>query len=224
MENYYSNSLSASRLQQCYDVAPDRITQFLEAEINFVLEKINGNCSILDLGCGYGRVSIRLADKAEKVVGIDISEDNIKLAKEFCIDKKNCKFFTMDAADLKFEDNIFDMVICVQNGISAFKVPSYKLLEEADRVCKKGGVILFSSYSEKIWKERVEWFEIQAGHGLIGEIDYNQTKNGNIVCKDGFKATTYTKEDFMELASKFNITANVYEIDNSSLFCEMKKV
>ncbi len=221
MTNYYSKSLNANSLQKCYEVAPTRVAQFLEAEITFVLTKIKPNDIVLDLGCGYGRVSIRLLEKAKKVVGIDISKDNIQLANELVGNNEHCDFYTMDAAKLKFDDNTFDKVICVQNGISAFKVNPLKLVEESIRVAKKGGTILFSSYSEKFWDERLQWFQIQAYHKLIGEIDYNLTKNGVISCKDGFTAITYSAEEFLELASNFNVKATIYEVDNSSVFCEM---
>src|SRR5947209_3540059 len=45
-------------------------------------------------------------------------------------------------------------------------------------------------YTPQFWEHRLEWFEIQAAHHLIGEIDYQTTGNGTIVCKDGFRATT----------------------------------
>jgi hypothetical protein len=35
--------------------------------------------------------------------------------------------------------------------------------------------MLFSTYCERFWEERLKWFEIQAQHGLIGEIDYHAT-------------------------------------------------
>jgi len=193
----------------------------IEAEILHVLSKVNRSTSLLDLGCGYGRVAVRLSDKAGKVTGIDISEDNIELAKEICSERSNMEFHVMDAADLKFYDDFFDLVICIQNGISAFKSDPEKLISEAVRVTKNGGSVLFSSYSEKIWETRLEWFRIQADLGLIGEIDHTKTKNGNIVCKDGFTATTYTGKDFMDLASKLDLKAKVYEVDESSVFCEI---
>ncbi len=221
MEEYYSRSLNSARLVKCYEVSTPRIKQFLEAEILHVVDNVRERSSVLDLGCGYGRVAVRLADKAGKVTGIDISEDNIELAGEICRGRSNIEFLVMDAADLKFKDDIFDLVICVQNGISAFKSDPEKLISEAVRVTRSGGSILFSSYSEKIWDARLEWFGIQADLGLIGKIDHEKTGNGNIVCEDGFTATTYTEEDFMELASSLNLQAKVYEVDESSVFCEI---
>ncbi|NHZ85625.1 MAG: methyltransferase domain-containing protein [Planctomycetia bacterium] len=221
MTNYYSNLLNSNKLQRCYEIAPVRVKQFLKAEIDFMLNKINRNDIVLDLGCGYGRVAIRLLEKAKKVVGIDISKDNIQAAKKIAGNNENCEFYTMDAVDLKFDDNSFDTVICVQNGISAFNVNPVKLINESIRVIKKGGTVLFSSYSENFWDHRLKWFQIQAEHGLIGEIDYSLTKNGVIVCKDGFRATTYSGKDFLELASHFNSQTTIHEIDNSSVFCEM---
>ena len=221
MTNYYSNLLNSNNLQRCYEIAPKRVKQFLEAEIVFVLNKTSQNDIVLDLGCGYGRVAIRLLEKAKKVVGIDISKDNIYLTKEIVGIKENCEFYTMDAIDLKFADNIFDMVICVQNGISAFKVDPLRLFKESIRVTSKGGTVLFSTYSENFWDNRLKWFQIQAEHKLIGEIDYKQTKNGVIVCKDGFRAITYSEQELIEFASHFNVQITIHEIDNSCVFCEM---
>ncbi len=221
MTNYYTYLLNSNKLQRCYEIAPARVKQFLEAEITFVMNKISQNDVVLDLGCGYGRVAIRLLEKAKKVIGIDISKDNIQLATKNIGNNENCEFYTMDAIDLKFDNNFFDMVICVQNGISAFKINPLRLIKESIRVTRKEGSVLFSTYSDKFWDNRIKWFQIQADHGLIGEIDYKLTKNGVIICKDGFKATTYSEQEFFELASHFDVQTTIHEIDNSSLFCEM---
>jgi len=222
MQNYYSENLNALNLKKCYEVAPARVRQFLEAEIAFVLSRIQQNDSVLDLGCGYGRVAVRLVEVARQVTGIDISPDNIKLAKEM-YNNDSLRFYEMNAIDLSFEEGRFDLTICIQNGISAFKVNPAALVKEALRVTRKGGMMLFSSYSGKFWEERLKWFEIQSDNQLIGEIDHEQTKNGTIVCKDGFRATTFSEQDFLKLASGFNVAAQVFEIDNSSVFCEMIK-
>jgi 2-polyprenyl-6-hydroxyphenyl methylase/3-demethylubiquinone-9 3-methyltransferase len=207
---------------RCYEIAPPRIQQFLEAEIGFVLEKISEHDNVLDLGCGYGRVSVRLISKAKEVAGIDISKENIILAKKmFSI--KGLRFYEMDANDLIFEKGCFDVTLCLQNGISAFKIDPLRLVSEALRVTKKGGRALFSTYSSKIWDERLKWFRIQSEAGLIGEIDDERTGNGVIICKDGFKAITYSEDDFMNLASHFPVVATVYEVDDSCLFCEIIK-
>lgn len=222
MTNYYSEKLNTSFLQRCYETAPERVKQFLEAEIKFILSKVNFNDIALDLGCGYGRVSVRLLEKAKKVYGIDISGKNIDLAKRL-FQNDALFFLEMNAISLDFPNDFFDLTLCIQNGISAFKVDPEKLLAESLRVTKSGGKILFSTYSSKFWSERLKWFELQANQGLIGEIDYNLTKDGTIVCKDGFRAITFSEKDFVSLASTFNIQGNFYEVDDSTLFFEIVK-
>ena len=68
----------------------------------------------------------------------------------------------------------------------------------------------------------MNWFQLQAKYGLIGEIDYKKTHDGIIICKDGFTASTISPEEFLTLTSHFNIDSDIVEIDNSSLFCEIK--
>ncbi|MFQ6115985.1 MAG: class I SAM-dependent methyltransferase [bacterium] len=208
-------------MQQCYDIAPPKVKRYLETEIEFVMDRIKPHDSVLELGCGYGRVLQKLVEKAKTVVGIDTSHDSLLLAQEMNVGNRCYHLFEMNAVALGFRDQQFDRVICIQNGISAFKVDQRKLIEESIRVTALGGTVLLSSYSERFWEERLEWFKIQSEHGLIGEIDYEATGNGVIVCKDGFRATTVGPDDFISLASNFESVAKITEVDGSSVFCEL---
>ena len=81
---------------------------------------------------------------------------------------------------------------------------------------------MFSTYSESFWDYRLEWFQKQSEEGLVGEIDWDQTKPGMIVCKDGFSAKTFTRDDFMRLRDDLHLSATVKEVDASSLFFEVR--
>ena len=221
-QDYYSKKLSAFRLKQCYDIAPPRIQQYLDAEIHFVLENINPIDTVLELGCGYGRVLAKLARNTKYLYGIDTSEESLKHAQEYLTDFPNIFLHNMDVASLNFQKQMFDVVFAIQNGISAFQVSPHKLVRESIRVTKSGGRILLSSYSEKFWEARLDWFIKQSKGGLLGEIDYKKTKNGVIVCKDGFIAKTFTPEDFLRLTSDMGLKAIIKEVDESSIFCVIK--
>jgi 2-polyprenyl-6-hydroxyphenyl methylase/3-demethylubiquinone-9 3-methyltransferase len=221
--DYYSEKLSSNRLKRCYDIASERIKQYLEAEIQYVLEYITYESIVLELGCGYGRVLKYLAEKVEDVYGIDVSSESLSFAREYLKDYSNINLYQMDAESLTFSSNSFDVVIGIQNSISAFKVEPIKLIAESLRVTKPNGKLILSSYSEKIWEARLEWFVQQANKGLLGEIDLEKSKDGTIICKDGFKATTFSRNDFQELIDKLDLDAEIIEIDNSSLFCVITK-
>lgn len=219
---YYAERLSAERLRKCYEVAPPRVRQYLDAEIHHVLTGIRPSDVVLELGCGYGRVLERLVGKAGIVVGIDNSASSIQLARETLGAPTKCRLLVMDAASLAFQCDVFDVVVCVQNGISAFKVDPRRLIETSMQVTKPGGFVLLSSYSEAFWEARLQWFELQAERGLIGEIDHQRTGDGVIICKDGFRATTFTPGRFATLCSSIGVGFQLVEVDHSSLFCEIQ--
>jgi ubiquinone/menaquinone biosynthesis C-methylase UbiE len=221
MPGYYSERLSGERLRACYDLAPPRTKAYLEAEIEFVLQKTSSSMAVLELGCGYGRVLRRLVTRVRTVAGIDTSFPSLRMAVDFVGRERSLRLAAMDAARLAFSDHSFDLTICIQNGISAFGVDQQQLVGEAARVTRPGGVVLFSSYSERFWEERLKWFEVQAEHGLIGKIDYRATGNGIIVCHDGFRATTVNAEGFKSLAAALGLATSIIEVNGSSLFCEI---
>ena len=221
VKDYYSRKLSAERLKRCYDVAPERVRRYLEAEIEFVLERMQPSSSVLELGCGYGRVLERLARKTSSVFGIDTSHESLQMARETPPVAAGWYLAQMNAARLGFRRRSFDTVICIQNGLSAFKVDQRELIEEAIRVTRPGGNVLFSSYAERFWEDRLEWFRAQSECGLVGEIDFEATGDGVIVCRDGFKATTVGLDDFVILTSGLDVATRITEVDDSSIFCEM---
>ncbi len=221
MSDYYSDKLSAERLVRVYEIAPPRVQRYLEAEVEHVMQKITSDNTVLELGCGYGRILPRLARKSNSVIGIDTSVASLKLAQEKLKGTSNCHLLNMDAIQLAFADKVFDAVVCIQNGISAFHVDQRDLIRESSRVTRSGGIVLFSSYSDKFWNARLEWFRLQSEAGLLGEIDPEKTGNGVIVCKDGFTATTVGPEEFLSYVERIDADTRIVEVDESSLFCEI---
>lgn len=219
MGGYYEDRLAGERLRECYDLATPGIRRYLEAEIAFVSVSVRGAGRTLELGCGYGRVLREVSTAVTQIVGCDISRTSLKLADAYLEGVTNCNLVRSDATRLPFRSGAFDAVLCIQNGISAFAVDRRRLVEEAVRVTRPGGSLLFSSYSPRIWEDRLEWFRLQARAGLLGEIDEAETGNGTIVCKDGFRATTVDGEEFRRLFVERDMRVSIQEVDGSSLFC-----
>ena len=220
VSEYYSKKLYAERLKQCYELAPPRTQQYLRAEVQHILNYITPHSRVLELGCGFGRVLAPMMDKCSHLVGIDISRENLSYAQSANA-TSNLALALMNAQTLAFADGSFDVVVCIQNGISAFKLPPHTVIQEAVRVAASGGVCLFSSYSERFWDTRLEWFKVQSEAGLIGPIDWEHTKDGTIVCTDGFRAKTLTRSDFAQTVDLLGLDARIQEIDESSIFCEI---
>ena len=223
MKGYYQEKLASEKLLKVYEIAPPRVRQYLNSELDFVLEKISKDDVVLDLGCGYGRIIPELARRAKFVVGIDMSFASLILGKQILTRISNHQLAQMNAINLSFLSSVFDKVICIQNGISAFHVDQRNLIRESIRVTRPEGTILYSTYSDKFWNCRLHWFQLQAEAGLLGEIDYEKTGNGVIVCNDGFQATTVNPAQFMELTKEFDVQTTIVELDESSVFFEMRK-
>ena len=223
MTSYYVDRLFGRKLQQVYDLASPRIRRYLDAESRFVIESVQGARRVLELGCGYGRAMKEVAPHVSRILGNDISRESLELASSHLGALRNWDVVRMDASRLAFRDGAFDAVFCIQNGLSAFGRDRQRLVAEAARVTADGGVLLFSSYSPRIWPDRLEWFRAQSRAGLLGEIDESETKEGTIVCKDGFRAFTVGEGELRALFHVAGLTAVIQEVDDSSIFARAVK-
>ena len=110
---------------------------------------IKKNMHILDIGCGIGRWSFEFAKRGAVVTGIDFSEKMIKTAKELAIQKgvHNISFQVMNAMDLNFPDNFFDLVTSITVLQHIVNEEQFRLaVKEIVRVTKlKGNIVILET-------------------------------------------------------------------------------
>ena len=88
---------------------------------------------ILDLGCGTGHLTSLIAESGAEVVGIDSSEDMVRVASE---NYPNIRFEVADARSLPF-DGEFDAVF--SNAVLHWVRPPEAVVESVWRALKPGG-------------------------------------------------------------------------------------
>jgi|JFJP01.1.fsa_nt_gi ubiquinone/menaquinone biosynthesis C-methylase UbiE len=110
----------------------------------FTLEMIPAthNKNILDIGCGVGRGASIIQD-CMQMVGIDLSDVAIAQSKKLYAGRGNCQFLQMNALDLDFPDNTFDIVIAIE--VVEHVSDAQRMLHEAIRVLKSGGCLLLNA-------------------------------------------------------------------------------
>ena len=120
-------------------------------ELKFLFEDLKEGEKVLDLGCGNGRWYKVFKEKKVNYFGIDNSEELIEIAKENFPD---AKFLVGDALNLPFPDNFFDKVYSIA---LLHHIPSedfrIKVLEEAKRVLKSGGILILTCWKIHQWRE-----------------------------------------------------------------------
>jgi SAM-dependent methyltransferase len=94
-------------------------TKGTEQEVGFLVDalELDPGARVLDVGCGPGRHALALARRGIEVVGVDLSEDFIALARDAAAadDGLPVRFEVGDVRDLAFDDE-FDAVICLCQG------------------------------------------------------------------------------------------------------------
>jgi 2-polyprenyl-6-hydroxyphenyl methylase/3-demethylubiquinone-9 3-methyltransferase len=158
------------------------------------------------------------AGSSSLTVGADNSLASLRLARQRLGAARNCDLLCADAKQLGFAAASFDRVVCIQNGICAFHVDRRLLVREVVRVLRPRGTALFSTYSDHFWEDRLDWFERQSAAGLIGDIDRMRTRDGVIVCTDGFTSGTVREEEFHTLVADLDVETESFEVDDSSVF------
>lgn len=126
----------------CNGLSRRKSSGYTRSELSYLTKLIKPDQSILDLACGYGRFTVPLARKGYKIEGIDVTPALIECA------RRNAKrkgvivsFKTGDMCDLPYDENTFDVVICMWSAFSEI-VPQQdqiKVLSEMRRVLTPSG-------------------------------------------------------------------------------------
>ncbi len=98
---------------------------------------------VLEVACGAGMGLGLLARTARRLVGGDIDERNLAIARQTYGSRHNVEIKQFDAQDLPFPDASFDVVILYE---ALYYIPSADaFFREARRVLRPGGTLLIST-------------------------------------------------------------------------------
>ncbi|SHK25318.1 class I SAM-dependent methyltransferase [Paramaledivibacter caminithermalis] len=137
----------ADSYDEWYETKFGNFIDTVETNLAFKLFKPEKGMKILDIGCGTGNFSIKLAQKGCKVVGIDISQEMLKKARQKAKKKDlDIEFYEMDVYDLDFQDETFDAIFSMA-AFEFIKEP-LKALDEIFRVAKDNAQVLIGTINK----------------------------------------------------------------------------
>ncbi len=152
----------------------------------------NGEGKALDIGCGNGALTIKLAQKYKKaqIIGIDYWGKNWEYSKNAC--ERNAviegvsdrvAFQRADAAALPFDDGYFDAAVSnfVFHMVGNFR-DKREVVREALRVVKKGGEFSFQDefLVKQLFGEIEDLIETIKSWG-ISKVEFVQTRDAGFI-------------------------------------------
>jgi len=203
----------------------ENFSEYSEKHIHFIdfsvpemleslLEGLNKSYSLIDLGCGDGRVLYALYSKglfknASRIAGVDISEERIKRLKKFC---PFAEGIVADVCDLKqIQNNSFD--VATSSQVIEHVLNDSKMLKEVYRILKPNGYFYVSTVIKKWYGFWIYWnkgFKLDPTH--VREYKSEQ-EFLNLLKENGFKIVKYRTEkvkySIMDLIIRFFIKAGL---------------
>lgn len=105
---------------------------------------------LLEVGCGLGIDLVRFAKHGTVVIGIDLAEESIRLARNhFALNGLDGELRTMNGEDLEFRDGIFDVVYA--HGVLQYTGNAGRMIRQIHRVLKSGGEAILMVYNRTSW-------------------------------------------------------------------------
>ena len=146
----------------------------LETQVRLLVANSKVGAKVLDVGCGTGALTLKLAKAGFEVTGVDISQSMLAQLAERA-KGLNVKLVEADIFSLPFPDSCFD------SAVSRWVLPHFSnwesALREVARVLKPGGVIVFDFPSREhvdyalfrkslLSKEKLGYEHLEAGENV----------------------------------------------------------
>ena len=159
---------------------------FIEKELNF-----DKSLKILDVGCGTGRHAIELTKRGYNVTGIDLSESQLKRAKEKAkAENLIIDFQRQDARNLPF-DGEFDVAIMLcEGGFSLMETDemNFDILKNVTKSLKPQAKLIFTTLNGL--------FPL---YHSVDDFHASAVEEGNSICKNNtFDLMTFRGYDVVE--------------------------
>lgn len=106
---------------------------------------------LVEVGCGIGTDLVRFARGGARVVGVDLSETALRLARRnFEVNElAQGRFILGDGSQLPLPDRSIDVLYA--HGVLQYSADPRGIVTEAQRVLKPGGTAIFMVYNRVSW-------------------------------------------------------------------------
>ncbi len=128
---------------------------------------LNKSDVVLDLGCGNGQNTLKAARKAKKLVGIDLNDNLLAIAKKSLEQKKNNNIVFRKAnleEKLNFKNDYFDKIIFLD--VLEHLNNRNQIMAEIERILKPNGLLLLG-----VPNSQTSWKKLQRSAGICSYSD-----------------------------------------------------
>lgn len=175
-----------------------------EKEVALLKELVEKDDTILEMGCGTGRLTVEMAKSGYDVSGYDYTQRHAQITKEKLAENRiDAKVFQGDWHNNALKDESFDAVYSLgRNILHDYSVISQaELFREAARILKDGGKFIFDIPNREKggYKELVEGYANEMKKRGIDNFRYGAIYDS----PDGINFATryaYSPEDISQLA------------------------
>ena len=166
----FSERMLAEHLSQEHDLASRR-TETIDRHVEWIFSEIldSSPARLLDLACGPGLYTIRLARFGCECVGIDFSTASIRYATDMAAAEAqlSCTYYQADVRDGSFGED-FDLVMMIYGQFNVFpRDAGMEILANAHRALNPGGLLLLEVQSLELIRRGGEkapsWYSTRSG-------------------------------------------------------------
>lgn len=221
----FSSRMLENHLSQDHDWASRRL-DIIEQHVGWLSKQLPGEKSrILDLGCGPGFYTQRLAKLGHECVGVDFSPASISYARQQAAkDNLPIEYLLADIRECALEGT-FDLVMMTFGEINVFRrSEAENIIAKACGVLRKGGLLVIETHVfEEVRRQGQapsSWQAVERGlfldrpHLCLQENFWNETVSTAItrylvidsgsgdVSEYGASSQAYTHEQYLEMLGK----------------------
>jgi len=166
----FSERMLTEHLSQDHDLASRKI-ETIDRHVAWISAELLDRqpARVLDLACGPGLYSVRLARLGCECVGIDFSPASIRHARSLAAGEADlsCAFHQADVREAAFGDG-FDLVMMIYGQLNVFpRTQGLEILRNAYEALRPGGCLLLEIQGreqiEKQGKSAPSWYAARSG-------------------------------------------------------------
>jgi ubiquinone/menaquinone biosynthesis C-methylase UbiE len=109
---------------------------------------ISPSDTVLEIGCGTGRIGLHMAARCGRWMGADVSRNMLEHARQALSHLPNVSFHSLNGSDLQgFSDDSVDVVYCSGVFMHLDEWDRYRYVSEMFRVLKPGGRAYYDNFN-----------------------------------------------------------------------------